>query len=172
VFFTGLGADGEIVRSPTRFPRHWLVDRTDQLTAAAAIGASEERIRLARDLHDGLLQSLTGVRLELRALQAPSRKTTSPPSDVCIASSARWHGTARAVLSTVSSRRAPAHHDGRWPPGSTISVSGSRSSGRRRLDPRGARRRTSSTRSAQAVPLMVHEAVVNAMKHAADAGCG
>src|SRR5207248_7724367 len=34
------------------------------------IAASEERIRLARDLHDGVLQSLTGIRLELRATAA------------------------------------------------------------------------------------------------------
>jgi signal transduction histidine kinase len=34
------------------------------------IAASEERIRLARDLHDGVLQSLTGVRLELQGMAA------------------------------------------------------------------------------------------------------
>jgi DNA-binding NarL/FixJ family response regulator len=32
--------------------------------------ASEERIWVARDLHDGVLQSLTGIRLELRAVAA------------------------------------------------------------------------------------------------------
>jgi signal transduction histidine kinase len=31
------------------------------------IAAGEERIRLARDLHDGVLQSLTGIRLEISA---------------------------------------------------------------------------------------------------------
>src|SRR5205823_13754233 len=35
-----------------------------------AVAAGEERIRLARDLHDGVLQSLTGIRLELRAVAA------------------------------------------------------------------------------------------------------
>jgi histidine kinase len=32
------------------------------------IAASEERIRVARDLHDGVLQSLTGIRLGLRSM--------------------------------------------------------------------------------------------------------
>ena len=36
----------------------------------------EDRIRVARDLHDGVLQSLTGVRLELQAIAAAS---TSEP---------------------------------------------------------------------------------------------
>jgi signal transduction histidine kinase len=38
---------------------------TEQLKAIAAL---DERIRLARDLHDGVLQSLTGIRLEIGAV--------------------------------------------------------------------------------------------------------
>jgi signal transduction histidine kinase len=41
------------------------------------IAASEERIRLARDLHDGVLQSLTGVRLELQDM-AESATSDAP----------------------------------------------------------------------------------------------
>ncbi len=49
----------EIGSSLAQFDMH---ERQQQL----AIG--EERIRVARDLHDGVLQSLTGVRLELQSL--------------------------------------------------------------------------------------------------------
>jgi signal transduction histidine kinase len=49
----------EIGASLDQFDMH---DRQQQL----AIG--EERIRVARDLHDGVLQSLTGVRLELQSI--------------------------------------------------------------------------------------------------------
>ena len=41
--------------------------RTEQLKELAA---SEQRIRLARDLHDGVLQSLTGIRLEISGVAA------------------------------------------------------------------------------------------------------
>lgn len=36
-------------------------------------GSSEERIRLARDLHDGLLQSLTGIALQMELLRRPQQ---------------------------------------------------------------------------------------------------
>jgi hypothetical protein len=42
----------------------YLADRLRELAIR------EDRIRLARDLHDGVLQSLTGVRLELQAIAA------------------------------------------------------------------------------------------------------
>ena len=41
--------------------------RTEQMKELAA---SEQRIRLARDLHDGVLQSLTGIRLEISGVAA------------------------------------------------------------------------------------------------------
>ena len=37
------------------------------------LAVSEERIRLARDLHDGVLQSLTGIRLQLQTLAETAR---------------------------------------------------------------------------------------------------
>jgi signal transduction histidine kinase len=37
------------------------------------LAVSEERIRLARDLHDGVLQSLTGIRLQLQTLADDAR---------------------------------------------------------------------------------------------------
>lgn len=44
---------------------------------ARDIAISEERIRLARDLHDGVLQALTGVRLEIQAVA----RDADPPDD-------------------------------------------------------------------------------------------
>jgi len=47
----------------------------DQLHVArrlAEVALSEERIRVARDLHDGVLQSLTGLRLELQSVATGS----------------------------------------------------------------------------------------------------
>ena len=72
VFLTGLGTPtAEIVPLTDVVSRAigWSIEQIQLTARLQAIGASEERIRLARDLHDGLLQSLTGVRLELRALQ-------------------------------------------------------------------------------------------------------
>src|SRR4029079_11081318 len=72
VFFTGIGTPtAEIVPLTDIVSRAvgWSIEQIQLTARLQAIGAGEERIRLARDLHDGLLQSLTGVRLELRALQ-------------------------------------------------------------------------------------------------------
>ena len=38
----------------------------------------EERIRVARNLHDGVLQALTGIRLELQRMAAQERQAASP----------------------------------------------------------------------------------------------
>jgi signal transduction histidine kinase len=54
----------------SRLDLHYLLQR---LRGAAA---TEERIRLARDLHDGVMQSLTGIALRLAALQ---RQLGDPP---------------------------------------------------------------------------------------------
>jgi signal transduction histidine kinase len=54
---------GEIVAE--RVVRYF--EQLDLLEQIRRTGASEERVRLARDLHDGLLQSLTGAALQLQA---------------------------------------------------------------------------------------------------------
>jgi len=59
-----------------RFDHSFLVK---QLNHAAA---SQERIRIARDLHDGLLQSLTGTALQLEARSRKWRNNASKKSNV------------------------------------------------------------------------------------------
>lgn len=65
---SGMTADdlvlGEIVarQVATRMDHFYLLQRLQQA------GATEERIRLARQLHDGVLQSLTGAALQLQTL--------------------------------------------------------------------------------------------------------
>jgi signal transduction histidine kinase len=173
VFFTGLGTPtAEIVPLTEVVSRAigWSIEQIQLTARLQAIGASEERIRLARDLHDGLLQSLTGVRLELRALQdAVERNDES--------AAGRLHALERALA--MEQRELRYFINGLKPTAPQPVDDGSLAA---RLDDLGQRialewktpvsirvapgARTSSAQVAQAVPLMVHEAVVNAMKHA------
>jgi signal transduction histidine kinase len=45
------------------------IEQNERLRDAETRGAGEERTRLARDLHDGLLQSLTGASLQIEAVR-------------------------------------------------------------------------------------------------------
>lgn len=134
-----------------------------------AIAASEERIRLARDLHDGVLQSLTGIRLELRTIAGALEAGDSEQRDRLFAmeralameqrdlrlfisglkpgaSDRQGQSTLASRLDALSERLAL-----EWKAAVTITVS--------------AGDRTLPEPLDQAVPLMVHEAVVNALKH-------
>jgi len=173
VFFTGLGTPTpEIVPLTDVVSRGigWSIEQIKLTERLQAIGASEERIRLARDLHDGVLQSLTGVRLELRALQQAIKV-----DDESVIG--RLHALERALA--MEQRELRYFINGLKPAAAPIHDNGSLAA---RLDDLGQRialewktpvsirvapgARTSSVEVAQAVPLMVHEAVVNAMKHA------
>src|SRR5581483_11830368 len=71
LFFVPLGAPAEELAPLADVVAREIGVSLDQLNVSQRlreIAASEERIRLARDLHDGVLQSLTGIRLELRAV--------------------------------------------------------------------------------------------------------
>ena len=49
------------------------------------IAIREDRIRVARDLHDGVLQSLTGIRFRLQALAGRARRASPSISDRLLA---------------------------------------------------------------------------------------
>ncbi len=131
------------------------------------IASREERIRLARDLHDGVLQSLTGIRLEIRAL---SGAITDEDDSVRARLIALEHALGieqRELRYFIGGLRPGTSAGGslatrldalrerlalEWKTPVSIRVSPEFQECPREL--------------AQAVPLMVHEAVVNALKHA------
>jgi len=59
------------------------LDRLHSDRRSRDLAIVEERIRVARDLHDGILQALTGIRLELQHVAARERQssTTLPAAD-------------------------------------------------------------------------------------------
>ena len=133
------------------------------------LAVREDRIRLARDLHDGVLQSLTGIRLELQAI-ADERGMPVSAHD-------RLLGIERAL---ATEQRELRRFIEEMKPSATAPVrSGTIAN---RLDEMCTRLsaewkapivlRVTPTdlglpqNIEQAVPLMMHEAIVNALKHA------
>jgi len=174
-FFTDLGTPTAAIVPLTEVVAREIGASLDQMQLTRrlqAIGASEERIRLARDLHDGVLQSLTGVRFELRALQHAVQD-----GDESVVG--RLHALERAL---AMEQRELRYFIGDLKPAAAPPRPDAEGSLAERLDDLrerialewktpvsirvAAAARASSNELAQAVPLMVHEAVVNAMKHA------
>lgn len=172
IFFTGFGTPTAESVPLTHVIAREIGASLDQLYVARQlqeIAAREERLRVSRDLHDGVLQSLTGIRLEMRAL------ARTPLDD----------GAMRARLLLLERALAIEQRELRFLIGGP-SPAGARATSddslATRLDairerlvlewktPVSIRVSPDSqgcpTELAQAVPLMVHEAVVNALKHA------
>jgi signal transduction histidine kinase len=140
-------------------------DRTRQLAVA------EERIRVARNLHDGVLQSLTGIRLELRRMAAQERQsdTPIPVGDRLLAIERALSLEQRELRFFIEDLKPALRLDSYG-----TSLSAKLEELRRRL---ALEWRTPITirvspeeltvpgRCDDAVPLIVHEAVVNALKH-------
>jgi signal transduction histidine kinase len=136
------------------------------------IAASEERIRVARDLHDGVLQSLTGIRLELRSMAVSLNGESTvrdrlfaieralaieqrelrffigdlSPAPIGEGEAARAEPTLSSRLELLRERIAA-----EWKVPVTIRVAHDLAS--------------LPLRITDAIPPMVHEAVVNALKH-------
>lgn len=172
VFFTHLGAPTAEAVPLTNVIAREIGSSVDQMHATRQrqeLAAREERLRLARDLHDGVLQSLTGIRLEMRAV------AQSLQEDEAVR--ARLFGLERALA--IEQRELRYFIGGLRPavpsPDADSSLAGRLDVLRERLalewkTPVSIRVSPDSQDCpaplAQAVPLMVHEAVVNALKHA------
>ena len=146
------------------------VDRCEMHNRARRLAVGEERIRVARDLHDGVLQSLTGVRLELQSLASQLRVDSLAEVRDRLLDMERALAAEQRELRFFIEDLQPMRSDSR--PGSTL---GSRLDELTRQI--AAQWKTPVTlRFAglagplppdleQALPRMIHEAVVNALKH-------
>src|SRR5205085_9886247 len=79
VYFTGVTAAGDLRPTLTLVARE-VGNSIGQLRLSERIrqlAVHEDRIRVSRDLHDGVLQSLTGIRLELQGIA----ETAGPAAD-------------------------------------------------------------------------------------------
>jgi signal transduction histidine kinase len=131
------------------------------------VAAGEERLRLARDLHDGVLQSLTGIRLEIRA--AATAIAAAGPRDRLLAIERALAIEQRELRLFIAGLKPdpvvapnPASLAGRlealrervameWQAPVTVRIAADAESLPEELE--------------QAVPLMAHESIVNALKH-------
>ncbi len=137
---------------------------------ARQLAIREERIRVARDLHDGVLQSLTGVRLELQSLAGQLGSDSLDQTRERLMTIERALATEQRELRFFIEDLQPEQHGIRA--GGTLAA---------RLEelkeqlaaqwktPVSLRFTGPSTvlpsEIEQAVPRMVHEAVVNALRH-------
>lgn len=175
VIFSDFGTPATEALALTRLVAREIASSLDQLHSASQrqeLAAREERIRVARDLHDGVLQGLTGVRLELRALANVVARTSDQETREQLVTLERALAMEQRELRYFISGLEPGANQ-RIGRGSPLAL---------RLD--GIRERLAlewktpvTLRVAQglealpdaieeAVPLMVHEAAVNALKHA------
>lgn len=173
VFFSDVGGPTAESVVLTEVVARAIGESIDQLRITQQLrelGAREERIVLARDLHDGVLQSLTGIRFELQAVASTlANDTTDAGRDRLLAieralaieqrelrlfidglkpqDAGNGDGALTERLQALRQRVAD-----EWKVPVTIRVT---------PEPF-----TLSAELQQAVPLMAHEAIVNAVRHA------
>ncbi len=172
VFFTGPGAATRDLVALVEVVAREVGNSLDQLYVhdrLQQVAIREDRIRVARDLHDGVLQSLTGVRLQLQALAAES----DAPAGV----SEQLLAVERAIA--IEQRELRLFIEDLKPASKSVGADGQVAAALEQLRARlGAEWKTPialrvvppslalPAYTEQAVRLMVHEAVVNALKHA------
>jgi signal transduction histidine kinase len=145
------------------------VDHAYATRQQRSIAASEERIRLARDLHDGVLQSLTGIRLELQAMAAAAASDAPETRRDRLLASERALAIEQRELRFFIEDLKPAPIAA-----ATQSLDDTLTRVRERIamewkvpvSIRVAPQTSVPYDLEQAIALMVHEAVVNALKHA------
>jgi signal transduction histidine kinase len=174
VFFSDLGDPTAELMWLTEVVARQIGASIDQLHVTEQlkdIAASEQRIRLARDLHDGVLQSLTGIRFEVAAIAA--ELGTQPPA----AAFDRLVAVERAMA--IEQRELRLFIDGLKPvmqtAGLTMGLASRLEEMRERLAMEWKRPITLRTHPRSmslpeelehAILLMTHEAIINALKHA------
>ena len=133
------------------------------------IAIREDRVRLARDLHDGVLQSLTGVRFQLQAL-ADDTDSTPPIRDHLLAIERAIAIEQRELRMFIEDLK-PIHrrHAGDEDVGRSLAELGQRLSADWRtpivvrVHPENV---SLGAVTHAAIRLMVREAIINALKHA------
>jgi signal transduction histidine kinase len=147
------------------------IDQREIHDRSRQVAIGEERIRVARDLHDGVLQSLTGMRLELQSLATQLREDALAETHDRLLAIERALAMAqrelRFFIEDLQPMRSAPREEGdlvtrleelkdqiaaQWQTPVTVRFTGPRAA----LPPD----------IEAAVPRMVHEAVVNALKHA------
>jgi signal transduction histidine kinase len=174
VFFSDFGTPPTEAVPLTEVVAREIASSLDQLHSAQQrqeLAAREERIRVARDLHDGVLQGLTGVRLELRAIA--KMQAESPDSlRQQLVSLERALATEQRELRLFISGLEPGSAQ-RIDRTSTLALRLDSLRERLALEWKTPVTLRVSSRVVpmpgpieEAIPLMVHEAAVNALKHA------
>jgi signal transduction histidine kinase len=172
VFFTGLSTGGQEALSILEIVAREVGGSLDQLHVAAQLkllAIREDRIRLARDLHDGILQALTGIRMELQSLAHESQSASAAAHDRLLAVERALSAEQRQLRMFIEDLKPalPLEESGSF--ADRISAMCQRLSAEWRtpiavlVEPPSLELSVSIE---HAVRLMVHEAAANALKHA------
>jgi signal transduction histidine kinase len=172
VFFAGVDALTPDLSAAVEVVAREVGNSLDQLYVAERLrelAVREDRLRLSRDLHDGVLQALTGIRLELQAI-ATDKELSAPTHDRLLAIERALAIEQRELRLFIDELKpaatAPLHSgpiarrledmcarlSAEWKTPITLRIAPPELSLPETVD--------------HAVRLMVHEAIVNALKHA------
>jgi signal transduction histidine kinase len=170
VFFSGLvRATGDVLPIVALVARE-VGNSLDQLYLAdrmQRLAAREERIRLARDLHDGVLQSLTGIRLAIQTMASDVQEQAAA-KDRLLAIERAIAIEQRELRLFISDIRPEAPSAG---DASSLVEQLEEMCGRLRLEwkapikIRVSPALTLPAANERVLRLMIHEAIVNALKH-------